>query len=223
MIHVLYLEDDEALGDVTASMLERANFTVTWAKNGNEGLNAFLLNKYDVCIIDIMMPGLDGYSLIQSIRKNNSTVPIIILSARILTEDVVKGFDIGADDYMRKPFSVDELIARIKKRIQNNNTVNIPTTIKVGKYIYNPATMELKFDDSAVILSPRAAQILFRLLTNESNILLKRDILIELWGDDNFFTGRSLDVFITKLRKQFLKDENIRIVNIRGKGYQLIY
>lgn len=221
---ILYLEDDLDLGETTSDLLTREGFFVEWMKNGNSGLEALENNSFDIIVADIMMPQLDGYSLLKIIRDKGNQIPFIFLSARVLTEDLLKGFSIGADDYMRKPFNLEELIARINRLLKSN--ISIINTDKkelsVGDYFYNPATYQLSFKDEKTLLSPRLGEILQRLITSNDGILNRKETLIDLWGDDNFFNGRSLDVFISKLRKQLSKDSTIKIVNIRATGYRLI-
>lgn len=222
-VRVLYLEDDADLGEVTSEILGREGFFVKWVNNGEEGLEAIKDQSFDIIIADIMMPKLDGYTFLKIIREQGNNIPLILLSARVLTEDVLKGFSIGADDYIRKPFSIDELIARIN-RLLKNRTVSAASvkTLKIGDYDYNPYTLKLKYKEESLSLSPKAGEILHRLATGENGMLLRDKTLIDLWGDDNFFNGRSLDVFISKLRKLLSKDPRINILNIRAVGYRLI-
>jgi DNA-binding response OmpR family regulator len=149
---------------------------------------------------------------------------LILLSARVLTEDVLKGFSIGADDYMRKPFSIEELVARVDRLLKNIKLAVVPVikTVKIGDYEYNPYTLKLKYEDEYFNLSPKSGEILHRLATGENGMLLRDKTLLDLWGDDNFFNGRSLDVFISKLRKLLSKDPRINILNVRSVGYRLI-
>ncbi|KMQ65121.1 hypothetical protein ACM46_13110 [Chryseobacterium angstadtii] len=222
-IRVLYLEDDADLGEITRDILEREGFTVKWVNNGEEGLEAVKDYLFDIIIADIMMPKLDGYTFLKTIREQGNNIPLILLSARVLTEDVLKGFSIGADDYIRKPFNIDELVARMNRLLKS---ITIPAvsvkTIKIGDYEYNPYTLKLRYKEEFSSLSPKAGEILHRLATGENGMLLRDKTLIDLWGDDNFFNGRSLDVFISKLRKLLSKDPRINILNIRAVGYRLI-
>lgn len=222
---ILYLEDDLDLGDTTADLLTREGYFVEWMKNGNSGLEALENNSFDIVVADIMMPQLDGYSLLKIIREKGNLIPFIFLSARVLTEDILKGFSIGADDYIRKPFNLEELIARINRLLKSGVSVSVSNTKKelsIGKYNYNPATYQLSYQDNSTLLSPRLGEILERLITSKDGILNRKETLIDLWGDDNFFNGRSLDVFISKLRKQLSQDSNIKIINIRATGYRLV-
>lgn len=222
-IRVLYLEDDTDLGEITREILERESFTVKWVNNGEDGLEVIKDHVFDIIIADIMMPRLDGYTFLKKIREQGNNIPVILLSARVLTEDVLKGFSIGADDYVRKPFSIEELIARINRLLKNITVSAAPVkTLKIGDYEYNPYTLKLKYKEEFFSLSPKAGEILHRLATGENGMLLRDKTLIDLWGDDSFFNGRSLDVFISKLRKLLSKDPRINILNIRAVGYRLI-
>ncbi|HFK5529345.1 TPA: response regulator transcription factor [Elizabethkingia anophelis] len=221
---ILYLEDDTDLGELTCEFLEREGFIVKWVNNGEEGLLAIQNQDFDIVIADIMMPKLDGYSFLKVIREQGNTIPLILLSARVLTEDVLKGFSIGADDYMRKPFSIEELVARVNRLLKNVKVTAVSAikTVKIGDYEYNPYTLKLKYEDEYFNLSQKSGEILHRLATGENGMLFRDKTLIDLWGDDNFFNGRSLDVFISKLRKLLSKDPRINILNVRSVGYRLI-
>ncbi|MBL7963752.1 MAG: response regulator transcription factor [Flavobacteriales bacterium] len=220
---ILYLEDDADLGTLTAAMLRSDGFDVQWERNGTTGLARFKQHTFDLCVLDITMPGLDGYTLAERIRALAPDLPIIFLSAHVLAEDVVKGFTVGGDDYMRKPFSVEELMARMSHLLKSRQPPQVQrTTWPIGSYTYDHGTYELRSAGGTVRLSPRAGELLLRLATHPERFLQRRETLLELWGDDSFFNGRSLDVFITKLRKQLAGDPHIRILNIRGQGYKLI-
>ncbi|ASK29795.1 DNA-binding response regulator [Chryseobacterium sp. T16E-39] len=225
-IKLLYLEDDALLGEVTTDMLTRDGFAVKWVTNGVEGLEITNDESFDIVVADIMMPKLDGYTFLKTLRDSGNDIPIILLSARVLTEDVLKGFEIGADDYIRKPFSIEELIARIHRILRNSSTassgLNEKNTISIGEYEYSPHSYKLKHKEESFNLSPRAGEILYLLATSKDNLLPRKETLINLWGDDNFFNGRSLDVFISKLRKQLSRDPRISIINIRATGYRLV-
>jgi len=220
---ILYLEDDPLLGEITKDMLTRNDFSVRWVDNGAEGLELMDTEDFDIIVADIMMPKLDGYTFLKILRDRGNHIPLILLSARILTEDILKGFAIGADDYIRKPFSIEELVARINRLLKNLPIISTPEKIvAIGNYKYNPDTYTLTHKENAFALSPRSGEILYRLATSKDGILLRKETLLALWGDDNFFNGRSLDVFISKLRKQLSEDPRISIINIRATGYRLI-
>lgn len=221
---ILYLEDETSLGKITHDVLVKNGFTVEWIQDGKKGLKAFENNSYSICIVDIMMPGLDGYSFVKEVRKTNQNIPVLFLTARSLTEDVVKGFEIGGNDYLKKPFSIEELIVRINSLLNRiPKTENqAPAVFTIGKFNFDHSLMELKSDTKKVMLTNLENELLHRLILNKNSVLERQKVLIELWGDDTFFNARSMDVFITKLRKHFSEDENISIVNIRGIGYKMI-
>lgn len=221
---ILYLEDEISLGKITNDILVKNGFTVEWIQDGKKGLAAFNENSYSICVVDIMMPGLDGYSFVKEIRKTNKNIPVLFLTARSLTEDVVKGFEIGGNDYLKKPFSIEELIVRINSLLQRTPKAHEEeeSDFTIGKYTFNHATMELLSDTKKIVLTNLENELLHRLILHKNTVLERQKVLIELWGDDTFFNARSMDVFITKLRKYFSDDETISIVNIRGIGYKMI-
>ena len=225
-IRVLYLEDEMALGKITSDMLIKNGFNVQWLQDGRKGLDVFNSGSFDICVVDIMMPGLDGYSFVKSIRKVNEDIPVIFLSARSLTEDVIKGFETGGNDYLKKPFSIEELIVRMNallKRIPGTKVKEeAQKEYHIGNSYFNYATMEMVSGTKKTVLTNLENELVYRLILNKNNVLERQKVLIELWGDDTFFNARSMDVFITKIRKYFAEDSAISIVNIRGKGYKMI-
>lgn len=226
-IRVLYAEDEPALGRITSDMLVKNGFVVKWVPDGCAALNAFATCSFDICVIDIMMPGIDGYTLVKEIRKADAIIPVIFLTARSLTEDVVKGFETGGNDYLKKPFSIEELIVRMNallKRTYKPQAAEEPTVSKfsIGLHKFDYSTMELACADKIIVLTNLENELLLRLITSKNVVLQRQRVLLELWGDDTFFAARSMDVFITKLRKHFKGDEQVSIVNIRGVGYKMI-
>lgn len=221
-ITILYVEDELSLGKITNDTLKKNGFNVIWAKDGKEALEIILKSKIDIAVIDIMMPKLDGFNLVIEIRKTNNLLPILFLTARVLTEDVIKGFEIGGNDYMKKPFSIEELIIRIKELVKRNKISNPLNTYLIGKYTFNYVRMEITLQDLKISLTHRENEIIKRLYLRSNEIVSRTEILIDLWGDDSYYNGRSLDVFITKIRKYFSEDQSIAIKNIRGVGYKLI-
>ncbi|KGO92838.1 response regulator transcription factor [Flavobacterium subsaxonicum] len=223
---VLYVEDELSLGKITGDMLAKSGFAVQWAQDGLKGLELFVPGQFDICIIDIMLPGMDGYTLVKEIRQKDADIPIIFLTARSLTEDVVKGFDVGGNDYLKKPFSIEELVVRMNallKRASKTATQTTDATIyTIGQYSFDRAAMELSYSDKKIVLTHLENELLYRLITHKNEILPRQKVLLELWKDDSFFNARSMDVFITKLRKHFANDPAISIVNIRGIGYKMI-
>jgi DNA-binding response OmpR family regulator len=221
-ITILYVEDELSLGKITNDTLKKNGFNVIWAKDGKEALEIILKSKIDIAVIDIMMPKLDGFNLVIEIRKTNNLLPILFLTARVLTEDVLKGFEIGGNDYMKKPFSIEELIFRIKELVKRNKISNPLNTYLIGMYTFNYTKMEITLQDQKISLTHRENEIIKRLYLKVNEIVSRTEILIDLWGDDSYYNGRSLDVFITKIRKYFSEDQSIAIKNIRGVGYKLI-
>ncbi len=223
-IKLLLVEDESSLSMIVRDVLEKQGFEVQCASNGNNGLKLFYEFQPDIVVTDIMMPQMDGITMTQLIRQNNKHTPIIFLTAKSKTEDVVQGFETGGNDYLKKPFGIEELIVRIKALLNRNQTPQTEEQIsfKIGKYEFNPVLQKLSFGDQSETLSHREAAILERLCKNQNQVMELKPVLIELWGDDDFFNTRSLHVFIVKLRKKLSKDQNIQIVNIRGIGYKLM-
>lgn len=223
-IKVLLVEDEPALSMIIKDALEKRDFTVDCAANGDEGLEMFHKVNPDIVVADIMMPKLDGFSMAQLIRQVNKQTPILFLSAKSKTEDVVQGFEIGGNDYLKKPFGMEELIIRIKALL-NRVQFEVPQNkiYEIGDYTFDPLLQTLTHPAKTEALSHREASILERLCSNQNNIVENKAILMELWGDDSFFNTRSLHVFIVKLRKKLSLDSRIQIINIRGIGYKMIY
>ncbi len=223
-IKVLLVEDEPALSMIVKDALEKREFSVECAENGYIGLEMFHKIKPDIVVADIMMPKMDGFSMAQLIRQSDKQTPILFLSAKSRTDDVVQGFEIGGNDYLKKPFGMDELIVRIKallNRVQNEIPQN--KIYQIGEYTFDPIQQKLVHSQKTEVLSHREAAILERLCSNQNNIVENKAVLMELWGDDSFFNTRSLHVFIVKLRKKLSFDSRIQIINIRGIGYKMIY
>ena len=223
MSTVLLIEDEPALGMIVRDSLIFRGFTVFHAENGNTGLDQFREYQPDIIVADVMMPDMDGFTMAEQIRKENQNVPIIFLTARSQTVDVVRGFELGGNDYLKKPFSLDELIARmnalLRPKVQKPETTSV---VQISRYSFDPAKQKLTFNGQEVLLSHREAELLRRLFEQKNQVLERSSVLKELWGDDTFFNGRSLDVFITRLRRYLREDPGVQIVNIRGIGYKLI-
>ncbi|PUZ28431.1 DNA-binding response regulator [Chitinophaga parva] len=228
MSKVLLVEDEWQLGQIVKDSLEMRGFEMLYATDGREGLTLYKEHKPDVVVVDIMMPNMDGFSLTQEIRREDKFTPIIFLTAKSQTADVVKGFEVGGNDYLKKPFSMDELIVRIKSLLQRYNETMPPPdaddgTVIIGQYAFNYTKQTLTRNNVSEFLSHREAEILRRLYENKNEIMERKKVLLDLWGDDNFFNARSMDVFITKLRRYLKEDPRVQIVNIRGVGYKLIF
>jgi DNA-binding response OmpR family regulator len=221
---ILIVEDESTLSMIVRDVLEKQEYEVRQAANGNEGLRVFYEFHPDLVVADIMMPQLDGLNMTQQIRQNDSKTPVLFLTAKSKTEDVVKGFETGGSDYLKKPFGMDELLVRIKALLNRNQAreENI-TSYKRGEYDFDIIHQTLNYHGLAENLSHRETAILERLCKNQNHILDNQAVLLDLWGDDNFFNLRSLHVFIVKLRKKLSKDSGIQILNIRGVGYKLTF
>lgn len=219
---ILYTEDDETLGFLTKDNLEQNNYDVTHCCDGELGLEAFNKGNFDICILDIMMPKIDGFELATEIRKNNSDIPIIFLSAKTLKEDRIKGLRLGADDYLVKPFSIEELLLKIEiflKRSQKNDSID-KSIYKIGKYHFDTKNFILFNENEKIGLTQREAELLKLFLDNKNSVLKREQILTSLWGDDDYFMGRSLDVFISRLRKILVNEQGISIENLHGIGFR---
>ena len=227
---ILLVEDDQNFGDVLRSYLEMHEFDVTLATDGEAGLEKYNQGKFDLCIFDVMMPKKDGFTLAQEIREKDKQTPIIFLTAKTLKEDVVEGFKIGADDYITKPFNSEELLLRVQAILKRSSSeVDEKEDIKefdVGNYHFNYPLRILSFkndeEESKDKLSPKEAHLLRLFCLYKNDVLPRSVALTKIWGDDNYFTARSMDVFVTKLRKYLKKDTNLEIVNIHGNGFRLI-
>ncbi len=220
---LLLVEDDEALGYLLTEYLKMNDFMVLWANNGNDALKIISDNQFDLCILDVMMPDMDGFSLAEQINKKNNYIPFLFLTARSLKIDVLKGFSLGAVDYIRKPIDEEELVVRLNSLlgILKKSKQKTETVFKIGAYSYAPLNYELKINDEKRQLTERESELLLYLLKNKNNISRHRDILDQLWGKNDYFNRKSLNVFITRLRKYLSKDESIKIENIHNQGFIL--
>ncbi|MFB6454933.1 response regulator transcription factor [Chitinophaga sp. Hz27] len=225
-IRLLLIEDEEILAGVVAETLEMKGFQVLKAYNGVQGLQLYREQHPDVCVVDVMMPKKDGITLVQEIRAIDSNIPLLFLTAKGETQDVIKGFHAGADDYIKKPFSMEELILRIHALLKRTMAIQAPaadsTHIRISEFIFDFERQLLHHGDTTQRLSLREAEILKKLTDNPNNITARKTLLLDLWGDDSFFNSRNLDVYITRLRKYLQPDPAIQIINIRGRGYKLI-
>ena len=225
---ILIVEDDPNFGSILRDYLNLNDYKVTLAKNGIEGFEKFKSNKFDLCILDIMMPYKDGFTLAKEIREKNENIPIFFLTARSLKEDVLKGFKIGADDYLTKPFDSEVLLAKIKNILNRKTYTNsmnensLKFEYKFGDFNFNSKIRELKYKNNPTIkLSPKENKLLELLVLNINDLLPRDMALNKIWRDDTYFTSRSMDVYIAKLRKYLSLDSNIEIINIHGEGFRL--
>ncbi len=219
---ILLAEDEEALGTIIKESLETRGFEVTYTKDGIEAKEQYNLYRPDILVLDVMMPKKDGFTLVQEIRKIDQMIPIIFLTAKSRTEDVVEGFGYGANDYLKKPFSMEELIVRIESLLRTSDTKPSKGPIQIGKYSFDPLLQKLIFEKDEQILTHRESELLLALCHNQNELTDRKEILKTLWGNDDFFNARSMDVFISKLRKRLARDPNIQIINVRGYGYKLV-
>jgi len=229
--HILLVEDDQNFGDVLRSYLEMNDYSVDLAKDGEEGLSKYNQGNYALCILDVMMPKKDGFTVAKEIREKDENIPLIFLTAKSLKEDVLEGFKIGADDYITKPFNSEELLLRVQAVLRRAAPKPEPeeevTEFDFGKYHFNFPLRILTYtpesgDPEKDYLSPKEAQLLRLFCINKNDVLKRSEALTKIWGEDNYFTARSMDVFVTKLRKYIKKDDRLEIVNIHGNGFRLI-
>jgi DNA-binding response OmpR family regulator len=220
-IKVLLAEDEPSLGQILKESLETRGFEVWHALNGVKALEYYKSYQPDVLVLDVMMPQKDGFTLAKEIREENPRIPIIFLTAKSQTKDVLDGFAHGGNDYLKKPFSMEELIVRIQGLLDRVNLKKKYDNIVLGNYRFNPVKQHLQYANEEILLTNRESELLLHLYQKKNEILDRTFILKKLWGDDDFFNARSMDVFISKLRKKLSKDSNIRIINVRGYGYKL--
>lgn len=222
-IKVLYVEDELSLSRIVTDTLQHQGYSVHLETDGSKVLSAFNYFEPDICVLDIMLPGIDGYSLCRQIRNRFPKLPVIFLTAKTETADLVKGFDSGGTDYIRKPFSIEELIVRIQNQLQllGEKTRKHEHTeeIGLGQYTLIPSRYELAGPSGIVKLSPRSMDVLLILASNRNQVTDRRELLKLVWGDDSFFNSRTLDVYIRKLRENLVSDASIEIVTLKGKGY----
>lgn len=223
-VSILLCEDDENLGMLLREYLEAKGYTAELCVDGEEGYHAFVKGRFDLCILDVMMPKMDGFTLAAKIREENPEIPFMFLTAKTLKDDILEGFKIGADDYITKPFSMEEVVFRIEailRRVRGKK--NREATVRqIGRYVFDTQKQLLTIDDESTKLTTKEAELL-TLLSSKVNELLQRDYALKtIWIDDNYFNARSMDVYITKLRKHLKKDPNVEILNVHGKGYKLV-
>jgi DNA-binding response OmpR family regulator len=222
---VLLCEDDSNLGLVLKNYLELDEYDVTLERDGRLGLAAFQREKFDLCLLDVMMPHVDGFTLAEDIRDIDPDVPLFFLSAKTLKEDIIHGYKLGADDYITKPFDSEVLMLKIKaiiKRNEEDHKVSDNQEYDLGNYHFNPKLRELKHGGGVQILSPKENELLKMLSEHKNDVLTREKALKKIWGSDTYFNGRSMDVYIAKLRKFLREDSQIEIVNIHGNGFRLV-
>jgi DNA-binding response OmpR family regulator len=222
---ILLVEDDVNFGAVMRDYLAMNGYDVTLCPDGNKGWNRFSNESFDLCILDVMMPGRDGFSLAAGIRKVNPSIPIVYLTAKTLKEDIRQGYTTGADDYITKPFDPEILLLKLGALLKRSGTVvndSDQNQFEIGRYRFNHRLRELELDGETRKLSPREADLLRLLCVHVNDVLSREKALLQIWGEDNYFTGRSMDVFITRIRK-YLKDEPaVEIMNVHGSGFRMV-
>lgn len=228
MKKILLVEDDPNLGLLLQDYLQlKGKYEVILAQDGEEGLTLFNKDKFDLCILDVMMPKKDGFSLGRDIRKTDPVVPIIFATAKTMIEDKSEAFTLGGDDYITKPFRIEELLLRINallKRVANqeNKAVEEQNKFQIGDYFFDYTTQMIRKDDVQQKVSTKEAELLRLLCLRKNNVLTREEALLSIWHDDNYFNGRSMDVFLSKLRKYLKDDPRVEIINVHGKGYKLV-
>ena len=223
-VKILLAEDDPNLGSILRTFLTSKGFDVSLAQNGKTAFEKFNREQFDFCIFDVMMPEMDGFTLAEQIRKLDKKVPILFLTAKSMKDDVLQGFTMGADDYVTKPFEMSELLARINAILRRSdvNTEEEKQDFEIGAFQYDPETRLLRANGDEKKLTTKENQLLHLLVKNRNDILDRRIALEAIWGEDNYFNGRSMDVYIAKLRKHLKEDERIEILNIHGQGFKLL-
>lgn len=222
---VLLVEDDPNFGSVLKDYLELHDFEVVLAKDGREGIQAFRANDVDICILDVMMPYKDGFSLAEEIKELDAEMPLIFLTAKSMKEDVLKGYKVGADDYLTKPFDSEVLLYKIKAILNRKGQMDEQeeqNEFKIGEYLYHCDMRLLQFDGREYKLSPKEGALLKMLAENKNSLVSRSEALKKIWKDDNYFTGRSMDVYVAKLRKHLKHDGNVAIINVHSEGFRLV-
>ena len=225
---VLLIEDEEALGLIIKDSLETRGFEVVHVTDGNLAYDKYVLERPDLLVLDVMLPGINGFMISEKIRLENKHTPILFLTARTMPNDVLNGYMAGGNDYLKKPFDMEELVVRIKVLLNHNrlleneqSSLNL-SVVEIGKFNYDMMRGVLTYKDITKKLTGRESEVLNALYQNRNRLLARKTFLIQVWGNDDFFSSRSLDVFITKLRRHFRHDANVQIINHRGFGYKLI-
>ena len=222
---ILLCEDDTNLGMVLKNYLELNDYEVTLERDGKLGLAAFQREKFDLCLLDVMMPNMDGFTLAEEIRDVDPDIPLFFLSAKTMKDDIIQGYKLGADDYITKPFDSEVLLLKIKAILKRNEELNREADnmqFDLGKFHFNPKLRELMADGKTQTLSPKENELLKMLAEHKNDLLPREKALKKIWGSDTYFNGRSMDVYIAKLRKYLKEDDSLEIVNIHGNGFRLV-
>lgn len=220
---LLLVEDEQMLAEILSDTLSDRNFEVELAYDGQQALDILRVKRFDVIVTDVMMPHIDGFTLARRLRREGCATPILFLTARSATEDVVKGFEVGGNDFLRKPFAIDELIVRVQALAGRMNPAEeVEQPFQIGQYQFDPKSSTLSIGGESITLAAREAAVLVRLCRQQGATVEASAILHELWGDDNFFNLRSLNVYISRLRRHLAADPDVEIISVRGVGYRLI-
>ena len=221
-IRILLVEDDKSLASVIKDYMSLSGYQVTLCEDGNSALEAFKKNKFDICILDVMLPKMDGFALAEEIRKSDEITPILFLTSKSAKEDRIKGFKMGGDDFITKPFNIEELMLRIEVFLKRSrNHVNVQKSFQFGNTVFDYQNFELTVQSLPRKLTEKEAEIMYALCTNMHKVIKRDELLMKVWGNDDYFLGRSLDVFISKLRKYLSADTSVEIENHHGVGFKL--
>ncbi|MEY2941429.1 MAG: hypothetical protein RJA67_1114 [Bacteroidota bacterium] len=222
---ILVAEDDPNLGLLLTEFLKKKGYAVSWAQNGDEALDLFVKGSFDLCLLDVMMPKKDGFSLAKDIRANHQQVPIIFLTAKSMEEDTLQGFKVGADDYLTKPFSMEVLVARMEAILRRSHSdkslPSLAEEIALGNYTYIPGKMRLSIGEMELKFTPKENELMKLLCENLGRPVSRSYALKLIWGDDTYFNARSMDVYMTKLRKMLKEDPRVQLLNLHGEGFRL--
>lgn len=225
-LRVLLAEDDRNLGNILKSYLEAKGYETTLCVNGQDALQAYAKNHFDICIVDVMMPVMDGFSLAKEIRLDNKNIPILFLTAKSLQDDKIRGFELGADDYITKPFVMEELLVRMKAVLRRSVQGSLPgeniTQFEIGGYAFDVIRQTLAFGSTVQKLTSKETELLKLLCENMNQVLDRRIALHKIWNDDSYFNARSMDVYIAKIRKYLKKDPTVELINVHGTGFKLV-
>ncbi len=223
MVHIFLVEDDLSFGAVLKSYLELNDYRITWIDDGKKAMSRFSRDEYSICILDVMLPNIDGFTIGREIRSRDKEIPIIFLTAKNMKEDILKGYQAGADDYITKPFDTEVLLLKLKAILKRQGRIDekIQDEFRIGQYKFNSKIRIIEKQGEQQKLSPREAELLKMLCLNKNELLPRKEALIKIWGDDGYFTARSMDVYITKLRRYLSGDPDIGIKNIHSSGFML--
>lgn len=224
-VHILLVEDEPSIAKVVAESLEQKGYIVTHCADGKKALNVFRNGAIDLCIADVMLPSMDGFEMVREIRKAKPDVPVLFLTAKTATADLMEGYQSGGNDYLKKPFSLEELFLRVAELLRRSRGIvaDAAQPATIGKFIFRPDHQTLQFENEpAVRLSNKETLLLGLLVASRNELIERSTALLRVWGEDTFFNGRTMDVFITKLCKHLRKDPSLEIINVRGLGYKLI-